>query len=61
MKNFVYDIYSKYFSKKQLYRFHKFLFGLSVRGLGLLNYKSSKISGEKYLIDRFLNLSLIHI
>ncbi len=40
------DIYRSLFARKAFYRFHKLLFHLSLRGLGVLNYENDKLSGE---------------
>lgn len=54
MLKYLYDFYSNWFSRKQFYYFNKLLFTLSVRGLGLLNHKNQKVSGEAYLINKLL-------
>jgi len=55
MLKYLYDFYSSLFSRKQFYVFNKLLFSLSVRGLGLLNYKNHKISGEAFLVNNILS------
>lgn len=39
--------YVSVFSRKSLYGFHVLLYKLSLRGMGLLNYENTKVSGEK--------------
>ena len=47
-------IYSILFSRKCFFKIHKFLYKVSLRGLGIGNYESSYLTGEK----RFLKMSL---
>lgn len=49
-----YQLYSKLFTRKSLYKFHKLLYNFSLRGMGILNYENSKVSGEKFLIKEYL-------
>ena len=44
--------YSKLFVKKYFSDFNKFLFYLSLKGIGILNYKTKKDSGEQYFIKK---------
>ena len=43
-------IYRKYFSGQRFYRWHRFLFELSLSGLGFLNHSSLEASGEKWFL-----------
>lgn len=43
-------LYAKLFANKKFIKFNKFLFQLSLRGMGVLNYQNNDISGEKYFI-----------
>jgi len=44
-------IYRAIFARVIFYKFNKLLYSLSLRGLGILNYESDKISGEEHFID----------
>lgn len=56
MLEFIYDSYALVFSRKIFNKFNKFIFQLSLRGMGVLNYKSDKKSGEtNFLISHFSN------
>jgi FkbM family methyltransferase len=46
MLELIYDLYARLFAKKFFNKWNKFIFLLSLRGLGILNYKSYKQSGE---------------
>ena len=46
MLELIYDLYARLFAKKFFNKWNKFIFLLSLRGLGILNYKSDKQSGE---------------
>ena len=48
MLELIYDSYARLFSRKLFNKFNKFIFLLSLRGLGVLNYKSDKQSGEAH-------------
>ena len=50
----LFGIYRFLFASSIFYKFNKMLFHLSLRGLGVLNYESTKISGERYLINKLL-------
>jgi FkbM family methyltransferase len=52
--NLLYKTYTTLFARKSLQPFNKLLFNLSLRGLGVLNYQNSKLSGEHYLINKLL-------
>ncbi len=49
-------IYRWMFARPQLRKVNHALFNMSLRGLGILNFENDKVSGEKYLIRRFLPL-----
>lgn len=40
--------------RKIIFKFNKFPYLLSLRGLGILNYKNGNVTGEKYFLKRFL-------
>lgn len=50
----IFNVYAKIFAKKELIKFNKFLFDLSLRGMGILNYQNSNISGEKWFLENYL-------
>jgi FkbM family methyltransferase len=51
----IYDLYANIFAKACLVRFHKILFNFSLRGLGILNYKTKYQSGELDWLKRYLS------
>lgn len=51
MLNSVYSLYRILFARVFFYKFNKLLYNLSLRGLGVLNYESSKLSGEENFLD----------
>lgn len=51
---FIEFIYLKYFISIRFYSFNKFLFRMSLRGLGILNYKNDYVSGENYFLRSYL-------
>jgi FkbM family methyltransferase len=54
--NFAFDAYAYLFSRKIFYKLNKYIYLLSLRGLGVLNYKSDRQSGEaSFLISHFSN------
>ncbi len=55
MLNFLYDAYAFLFSRKAFNKFNERLFVLSLRGLGILNYKSDRQSGEANFIVSHLS------
>lgn len=54
-------LYSKLFARKGLYKFHKLLYLMSLKGLGILNYQGFRISGEEFFIKKYLTTSKIKI
>ena len=46
MFEFICDVYAFIFSRKIFNKFNKFIYFISLRGLGIRNYKSDKQSGE---------------
>lgn len=50
----LWGIYRCLFASSMFYKFNKMVFHLSLRGLGVLNYESYAVSGEKYLINKLL-------
>ena len=50
----VIELYRFLFARPMFHRFNDMLFRLSLRGLGILNYENMKITGEEFLITKFL-------
>lgn len=58
MLKLIFDSYARLFARKVFYKFNKFIYGLSLRGLGILNHKSGKLSGEDFFLSsHFANVS----
>lgn len=51
---FLDKLWPRFFAKKRFHNFNEFLFQLSLRGLGVSNWKSSRLSGEEWLVAEFL-------
>lgn len=58
MIEYLSSAYRFIFAKKIFYKFNKLLFRLSLHGLGILNYKSDKQSGEDYFLRNTLTKKL---
>ena len=54
MLDILYVVYAFLFGKKIFIRFNKFLYQLSLRGLGILNYKYDFINGENKWLKNYL-------
>jgi len=54
MIRFLGDIYAILFGRPLFEKINKGLFYLASRGLGIRNYTSSRISGEKYICDKYI-------
>lgn len=52
MKNYLVKTYKKIAAQKIFLPLNNFLFNLSLRGLGILNYENSQISGEDFLLKK---------
>lgn len=50
----MYKIYRYLFARKMFSKLNKFLYGCSIRGLGVYNYENMLVSGEKHFIDKFI-------
>ncbi len=48
------DLYAQFFARKSLYRFNRMLFHASMRGMGILNYKSAALSGEQRFLRDYV-------
>ena len=61
--DFIFNGYTKIFARPNFIKFNKFLFNLSLRGMGILNYKTNSSSGElhflKYCIEGNNNLGIV--
>jgi FkbM family methyltransferase len=55
MRKLIYDLYRLLFARTVFYKFNKLLYQLSVRGIGILNYESDKLSGEEYFIEHHVS------
>jgi FkbM family methyltransferase len=49
-------IYAFLFSRAPFLKLNKFLFDISIRGLGVLNYKNNIVSGERHFLRSYLSL-----
>lgn len=54
MINFLKTVYVHFFARRAFYRFNKFIYTLSLNGMGILNYKSDKLSGEECFIKQHM-------
>jgi FkbM family methyltransferase len=54
MVEIFYTVYAFLFGKKIFTKFNKFLYHLSLRGLGVLNYRNTYLTGENHWIKNFL-------
>jgi FkbM family methyltransferase len=61
MINILYKYYARIFGRNFLLPFHRALFGLSLRGMGIMNYYDSYTSGEVSLLKRLKALGTIGI
>ena len=50
----VLKIYRWVFARPRFRKVNLALFHMSLRGLGILNYKNDRVSGEKYFIEKVL-------
>ena len=55
MLKYLLIMYSRIFARRRLYKFHKFLYYLSLRGLGILNWENPTISGEERFVRKVLS------
>lgn len=55
MRKLVYDLYRLLFERTVFYKFNKLLYQLSLRGIGILNYESDKLSGEEHFIEHHVS------
>ena len=52
----LFELYRWLFCRVKLYGFHQKLFNIALRGMGILNYESYTVSGEKWLQERLLSV-----
>jgi FkbM family methyltransferase len=57
MTHFLIQLYRLIFARKIFYKLNKFLFFLSLKGLGVLNYRNAKESGEAAFLKFYLTNS----
>lgn len=55
MFKLMYALYRWLFVRVALYKFHNFLYVVGLRGLGVLNYESDKLSGEENFIKHYVS------
>lgn len=48
----MFELYAVLFARPSLYRFHRLLFQLALRGMGVLNWTSERVRGERALLQR---------
>ena len=53
--NFLYRLYAICFSSPFFQKWNKFLYNLSLRGLGILNYQNDFLSGEGKFVKNMLS------
>ena len=46
------SIYRFFFLKKSMYKISKYIFRLSLRGIGVLNFENNKVSGEYFFLKK---------
>jgi FkbM family methyltransferase len=54
--NLIFYFYSQIFARKSFYLLNMFFFHVSLRGLGILNYENSQISGERNFLKKHLKI-----
>jgi len=54
MKDKIFELYALVFAKPLFVKINRFLLNLALRGLGILNYKSDNLTGEKKWLYRYL-------
>jgi len=54
MLNVFFKLYARLFGKRFFLKFNKLLFNLGLRGLGILNYQNSYLTGEKAWLKDYL-------
>lgn len=54
MLHIIYKLYAYVFGKRVFNKFNKFIYNLSLRGLGILNYQGDYLIGEKLWLKKYL-------
>ncbi|MBI5403063.1 MAG: FkbM family methyltransferase [Ignavibacteriae bacterium] len=54
MRKIIYKIYRVIFARGKFYNINKAIYNLIVKGIGINNFESDKLSGEKNLLDKIL-------
>ena len=52
---YILNAYAKVFAKPMYYKINRFLFSLSLRGLGIYNYQNLFVSGESSFLEKYLS------
>jgi len=55
MSNLLYKLYTFLFANAFFFRFNNVLFNMSLRGLGILNYRNLRESGELFFLKKILS------
>lgn len=55
MRKLIYNLYRFIFAREKLYKFNKAIYNLLVKGIGINNYESESLSGEKNLLEIILS------
>jgi FkbM family methyltransferase len=55
MRKIIYNFYRKLFAREKLYEFNKAIYNLLVKSIGINNYESDSLSGEKNLLEIILS------
>ena len=55
MKDHFFNIYLRIFGRRMFYKFHKRLAIAGLKGMGILNFQSFRLSGERYALDFISN------
>ena len=51
----LFRVFRMLFVRKRFYRFYKALYSISLRGIGVRNFESDALSGEKHFIERHIS------
>lgn len=54
MARFLIALYRIIFARRMFYRLNTFIYGLSLRGIGVLNYENGRVSGEEAFLRAYL-------
>jgi FkbM family methyltransferase len=54
MKEGLIELYVKIFGRPLFIKINKFIFIITVRAMGMLNYKNSAVSGERFFLNEYL-------